>query len=1336
MVTAPEPTIFPASFGQQRLWILDTLDGAGATYNVPLVVRIPTSLDDRALQSAFDGLLARHEPLRTSFAVADGNVQQVIHQAAPLTVRHVDLRGMTPDVQEGVWRQEGTEEAARPFSLDRAPLVRATCFSLGDSAHLLLITIHHIVFDGWSEAILLRDLEELYAAAAAHREASLPELSLQYADFAVWQRERHGTEEDSDDVRYWRAALGGAPFALALPADRRPNVARRFSGAQRQIVVPPTVASAVHARAKHLRTTDFVVLLTAFTVVLSRFTDQDDLVVGTPVTGRTQPELSDLVGYFVNTVPVRVQLDGHASGSALVAGVHARVADALDHQDTPLERVLAATRTDEGRLNLQVLFSVQQPPSSSAQFGRWTSSTSEVSTRSAKFELAVSVEIADRVTITAEYQEALFEAGTIDSVLDAYVAALTCLTSDAEQPVSRWALMGEAQRDRLLSVWSGRTVRTEDPIEGLDRYFDRIASRFPDRQAVLAGNVSLSYQQLRKDAEAIAERVRLVANPGDVVGVIVDRSADYIRSLLGILKAGCAYVPIDAGHPLERIRMILTEADVRAVVGRPDDRFPLDDSVTLLDPCERDSTPMPPGFRTSARDLAYVLFTSGSTGRPKGVAIEHGGIVRLVCDVDYVSLGPDERILHLSAGSFDLSTFEIWGALLNGGCVVVAPTTTPTFQQLGQLIASAHVTTMWLTSTLFNAVIDNAPEILAPVRQVLVGGEAVSLSHARRAIELLPSTKFINGYGPTEATVFATAFAIPRDLSEWERSVPIGRPLPGRHVFVLDRFGQLAPAGAPGELTIGGLGLARGYLNRPEETARAFATGAVPDLSDARVYRSGDLVRWRADGTLEFLGRRDGQVKLRGFRIELGEVEAALRSHSAVTDAVVTLKDAPDGSARLVAYVVTAGDAPSREEFNAHLRNVLPEYMVPSSYVALRSLPRSSSGKLDRRALPEPADTVRSASASPSTGAERRIATVFERVLHVANVGADDDFFQLGGHSLLAIQLFSEIEREFGVQLPLHRLGRAATVRSLAAAVTGIDEKPSARPGVVPLRAGSGRLGMYVPFSLGGDLLFCADLAAAVSPDVPVWGLAPPEDVDHTNLHALAAAMTDRLVAHAQTDRCLLVGYSFSGMLAYEIAVEIERRGGLVPLVAVIDTSPPLSPSLAREAGRPFRALLNLPYWLYDDVLASSPRQLAVRVRRKLNAWVARSGRVVGPRSADPAVAMFEDMYGGQAVAEEYRTQVVDHLRALIRHEPRRYRGRLVAYRARTRPLYHSFDPDLGWRTCVDGPLEIVTIKCHHDNVLRPPHIATIAHDLNLRIAAIGAETFTSDMQSRVAASG
>ena len=991
----------PLSFAQERLWFLDRLAPGLPVYNMPALLRLPGPVDEAALERALAEIARRHEVLRTVFPVSgDGPVQRVLPTGFPFSV---------VDLPESEARHFAEAEARRPFDLTQGPLARALLLRTGGEARRLLLVFHHIVFDGWSTGVLLGELTALLGSAP------LPEPRLQYADYAAWQRSWLTGDVLERQLAWWRERLAGAPLALDLPADRPRPAVQSFRGA----VLPVDLPGDLRNLARRQGATPFMVLLAALSAFLHRVTGQDDLVVGAALANRGRAEIEGLLGFFVNALPLRSNLADDPPFSALLARTRTEALGAYDHQDVPFERLVleVAPRRDLSRSPLfQVMLALQSAPRPALEI-------EEIHTGTSKFDLSLLFEeVSGSFRGTAEYATDLFDTGTVERLLGGFRRLLQGAIEAPGTRISELPLLSEAERRQVVLEWN-RTA-TDSPREAtIHGLFEEQAARRPDAVAVVFGEEALTYGELDLRAGRLARRLReRGVGPETPVGLSAERSADLIVAILGILKAGGAYVPLDPGDPrglAEDVPVILGPEDLSA------------EGVGMA------------GVAVSPDSLAYVMYTSGSTGRPKGVAVTHRNVVRLVRETDYARFGPEEVFLQLAPVSFDASTLEIWGPLLNGGRLVVAPPGAPSFADLADRIPRHGVTTLWLTAGLFHGMVEARLDGLAPVRQLLAGGDILSPAHVRQALSGLPGTVLINGYGPTEGTTFTCCHRI----GEAGATIPIGKPIANTRVYVLDRGLRPVPVGVAGELYAAGDGVARGYAGRPELTAERFLPNPLESPGE-RMYRTGDLARWRPDGTLEFLGRADQQVKIRGFRVEPGEVEAALRKHPAVRDAVVVAIPEPAGAGRrLVGYVVAEADPAALQTF---LRERLPEPLVPTAFVRLPELPLTPNGKVDRRALPEPEAPAREGFVAPSTPAEELVAGIWADLLGVSRVSAEADFFEMGGHSLLAAQAVARLGSALGVDLPVRAIFESPTVAGLAEAAEAA--RRAGAPARAPIR--------------------------------------------------------------------------------------------------------------------------------------------------------------------------------------------------------------------------------------------------------------------------------------------
>jgi len=1068
----PRDGAIPLSFAQERLWFLHQLEPKSPAYNLPAAMRLSGALDVAALRVGLEEIVARHEALRTRFEQEDGEAVQRIDASAPGLFPVVDLSGLA-DAEDEICRLMA-EEAVRPFDLVCGPLLRATLLRQGGREHVALLTVHHIVSDGWSLDVLTRELAALYRAFAAGQPSPLAALPVQYADFAVWQREQLRGEALERQLAFWRERLAGAPPVLELPADRPRPAVRSGRGGTVPVRLPAELMATLEAFGRRERATLFMVLLAAWETLLARITGQTDLVIGSPIANRRREEIEGLIGFFVNTLALRIGLALQEPWSALIGRVREATLSAYMHQDVPFERLveeLAPGRHLATTPLFQVMLVLQNASREEFRLPGLTFASLEVDSGTAKHDLTLALR--EDGSGWLEFNRDLFDRSTAVRIAGWFETLATGVAAGAE--CSRLAflpLLTEAEQRELLLEQS-RTVSDYPREAALHCLFEEQADRTPDAVALSWEGGELTYRELDRKANRLAHPLMsLGVGPEVVVAVLAERSPALIVALLGILKAGGTYAPFDPATPEERLAFLLADTRSPIVLTQEHlaDRLP-DTAARVIRLAELESaaeSDARPDVPVSAEGLAYVMYTSGSTGLPKGVAVVHRAVVRLVRGSAFADFGTGQVWAHLAPASFDASTLEIWAALLHGSRLAVLPPSASTLAGLGEALERQGVTSLWLTAGLFHQMVEENPAGLAPVRQLLAGGDVLSPEHVRAALAGLPGTRVINGYGPTENTTFTCCHPM-TSPEEVTAPVSLGRPVANTQVWLLDGELQPVPVGVAGELYAGGDGLARGYLGRPDLTAERFVPAPLGiGEPGSRLYRTGDLARRRPDRTVEFQGRIDQQVKLRGYRVEPGEIEAVLAGHPAVREAAVVAQEEGSGK-RLVAFVAGAPEleAASLRRF---LEPRLPSWMVPSAFVALKALPLTPNGKVDRRALaacaPEEASGARGAAAAPRTPVEELLAGIWAQVLGCESTGIHDDFFELGGHSLLATRVIARVRSLFRVELPLSALFEAPTVAGLAAAVeASVGEGTAPAPPLVPVPREAGTEDLPLSFS-------------------------------------------------------------------------------------------------------------------------------------------------------------------------------------------------------------------------------------------------------------------------------
>ncbi|MFI6685879.1 amino acid adenylation domain-containing protein [Streptomyces sp. NPDC050485] len=1052
---APIPVVsredeLPMSYGQQRLWFLEDFDPGSAEYHTALGLRLTGELNPEALLGAVRDLVERHESLRTTFGVVGGRGVQVIHPALEPQWRTADLTTVAADLREERLRELVRAEVTRPYDLQGGPLVRVFLVALSADEYVCVLGMHHIVTDGWSMGVVARELGELYAARALGRPATLAGVPVQYADFAAWQRGRlEGGGLLGRQLDWWRERLAGIT-PLELPTDRPRPVVRSTAGAEYAFEVPAATLARVKELAGARGATLFMVLTAAVKAVFARYSGQRDIAVGTASSGRGHRDLEQLIGFLVNTVVLRSEVDPQQSFGAFLDQVKETVLEAFAHEDVPFERLveMAQTERDTSRTPLiQTMVVLQNASNDAVVLPGIEVRDHPVHRVAAPFDLTIEfAESGADLTGRIIYSTALFDEATVARLAGHLNVLLGAAATAPERAVAALPMLGDAESQEVLHTWND--TAHELPDAALPELFAAEVARHPDAVALSYGAEKLTYRELDQRANRLAHHLaEQGAGPDVLVGLCMERGAQSVVALLAVLKAGAAYVPLDPEYPADRLAYMLKDAGVRLLVTQRHlhDRLP-ETEARLVDvtPDGEESAHHPataPEAAVRPDHLAYVIYTSGSTGAPKGVMTSHRAVVRLIHESGVVDVRPGDVVAQFASVSFDASTLEVWSALLNGARLAVHPPSAPTGSELGSFLKDHEVTHLAITAGLFHQVVDDDPTALSGLRQLVAGGDKVSPEHCARLLAVHPALELSNGYGPTEATSLTTTHALGPGLDP-AAPVPLGTPIGNTRVYVLTETLEPAPVGVPGELYIAGPGLARGYLNRPGLTAAHFVADPYGE-SGTRMYRSGDLARRRSDGVLEFLGRTDGQVKIRGFRIELGEVESALKTHPDLTDAVVVAHQGDRGHRRLVAYVVGDREV-TTGELRAHLALSLPDYMTPAVFVPLEKLPLTSNGKVDRRALPEPeirAGRPGSDYTAPRNAVEAALAEVWAEVLGVERVGIHDNFFDLGGDSILSIQVVSRA-RQAGLQLTSKLLFVHQSLAALAPAVTPLADAP------------------------------------------------------------------------------------------------------------------------------------------------------------------------------------------------------------------------------------------------------------------------------------------------------
>ena len=1305
------------SFAQERLWFIDQLEPGTPAYNIPQVFRLTGELNAGVLERSINELIRRHESLRTTFELKDGQPLQIIAPELKLVVSVTDLSAVAENDREIEAQKLVHEAIHHPFDLAKGPLFRARLLKLNAKTHILILIMHHIISDGWSMGVLFREMATLYAAYSTGNTNLLPSLPIQYADFAIWQREWLKGNVLDRQLSYWKTKLKGVPSTLALPTDRSRSTTLSYRGGRVSFTVPKSTTKLLKQLSQKEGVTLFMMLLAVFIILLFRYSQQKDIVVGAPIANRNRSEIEGLIGFFVNTLALRTSLSGNSTVKELLSQVKETCLQAYAHQDLPFEKLaeeLQLERDMSCQPLFQVIFQLFNTSYPDLELPGLTTTPVKIDSSIAKFDLNLTLtEQQNGLTGNLLYSSDLFDRATIERMAGHFKILLEGVVANPQQSIGTLPVLTDAEQQQILIEWND--TRADYPKDQcIHRLFEKQVKQTPDAIAVSFGEEQLTYRQLNEKANRLANYLRKFGIRVEMpVGICMERSLEMIIGLLGILKSGGTYVPLDPGYPQERLRFMLHDSEISILLTREEFLSNLPEyqgHLVLLDAIENQLVTEDPNnlddAETTAENLAYVVYTSGSTGLPKGICIPHRAVNRLVFNTNYIGITPSDRIAHISNVSFDAATFEMWGALLQGAMlVIITRDVALSPREFASALQQHKISILFITTALFNQVARETPGAFAALHYVLFGGEMVDPLSVKAVLKAGAPKHLVHVYGPTENTTFSTYYPV-REVPEQAATVPIGRPLSNTQLYLLDDHLQPVPVGVSGEVYLGGDGLAHGYLNRPELTRERFITNhPITQSPDHPIYKTGDIARYLPDGDIEFLGRVDHQVKVRGFRIELAEIETVLSRHPAVAQVVVIVREDTPRNKTLAAYLAFAENSSfDTRKLRDFLKQQLPDYMIPASFTFLNQLPLTPNGKIDRNALPEP-DRIRpfqeTSFVAPRTPTEKTLAAICLNLLNIEKIGVFDNFFELGGHSLLAVQVMARVQETFEVELPLRSLFENPTISGIAEQIDTQCWKNGAQPelhyeqgsSLVTIKRGNQNLLpiFLIPGAAAEKVNFLNYVRLLQQAGVknPVYGLRPRdrkgERPSYTGVENIAANYLQEIYTVQPNGPYFLLGGCVGGRVVFEIARQLYEKGQSVANLILIDSL------LSSKVEKLYRILpqnlvpgplfRGVKYHLWKMQRFSHKRKVIYLIRQLRNLLAALMPETDKQRR------------------KRYRQMAVqNYLTALINYRPKgQYPGPISLLMNEN---YHQSCSQTGWEQYISGHLKLHLIPGFHRMIL------------------------------------
>ncbi|KAB8315453.1 amino acid adenylation domain-containing protein [Tolypothrix campylonemoides VB511288] len=1317
----------PLSFSQERLWFIDQLYHGSSFYNIPIAFHIEGQLNITALQQSLNEILKRHEVWRTSFKLVNGEPVQEIAPQLTWDLPIINLEHLSGKDWESEVKQLVAQEAKKPFNLAKGPLVRATLLRLSQQEHVLLVTMHHIITDGWSCGVFLRELSTLYAAFSTNQPSPLPNLAIQYADFAIWQRDRIQGKFLATQLNYWKQQLKGELPVLQLPTDRSRPAVTTFTGAKQYFTFSIALTDALRQLSQREDSTLFMSLLAAFNILLYRYTDQEDILIGSPIANRNRAELEGMLGLFVNTLVLRNNLSGNPSFREFLHRVREVTLDAYAHQDLPFEMLVEELQPerDLSRNPLyEIMFVLQNSPVSVQSVSGLTLRTLEFDSGTAQLDIFLSMsESPEGLTGCLEYNTDIFDSTTITQFINNFQNLLENIVANPEQRICELSLLTASEQEQLLFNFNQIADYPQDA--SLDQLFEQQVQLTPDLSALIHQSEELTYRQLNHRVNQLAHYLQKHGVTKEtLVAICLERSTDMVVGILAILKAGGAYIPLDPSYPVERLNFMLSDSQASLLITKQEilEKLSLSSAKTVCLDIHKDKIAQEnqenPISTSKADNLAYIIYTSGSTGTPKGVLGTHRGTVNgLHWLWKTYPFTPGEVCCQKTAISFVDSVWEIFAPLLRGiPAVIINNATVQDPQLFIEALVHHKVSRIILVPSLLRLLLDNYSHLTKKLWQLklwITSGEALSVKLAQTFRELIPSAKLINLYGSSEVSANATYYDTSL-LQDQANSVPIGRPIDNTQVYVLNSHLQPTPVGVVGELYVGGDGLATGYLHRPQLTQERFIDN--PFIPGTKLYKTGDLVRYLKDGNLEYLGRRDDQVKIRGFRVELGEIATVIAQHPDVQESVVIASNDAQKNQRLIAYVVTENQDIAAQLL-PYLQQKLPNYMLPSAFVVLDALPLTPNGKVDKRALPT--DEVIRPNTTQSFVAARNftelsLVKLWENLLNTSPIGVTDNFFDLGGHSFLAVRLMAQIQDRFGHNLPLSTLFENPTIEKLAQVVNQPVGETSNSP-LVAINSSGSKIPFFCIHGAGGGVRQYFNLSRRLGEDYPFYALQHTPDQEEPEIISVeetASRYLKEIRKVQPNDPYLLGGHCYGGVLAFEIAQQLQKQGQTVSLLVVIDA---ILPETRIESTKDDDAKFLLR--MAESIKTNNNVEFSVTFEELRDLPLNEQLHLVNKKTnyifSDTEIKDFLRYYQLFKV----------HVQAMRDYLPQVYPHSMILLRANEEiihdfesPEFHTDDPLLGWGKYSSQPIPVIEVPGDHFSIFVEPNIQELARHLRICI--------------------